>query len=103
LSEVCEIFEQQTSQEAEKGRRKGPDDASQRVQAEVDLIPAIASEVAVVDVGHSMSTGSYVKVHPKGVNVTDIRKLLSGEVGMRPACSGKVEIFSQGVFGKLSF
>jgi hypothetical protein len=57
----------------------------------VNLIPAIPSEV---DAEHNMSTGSYVKVHPKGVNMTDIRNLLSGEDGMLSACSGRVEIVS---------
>jgi hypothetical protein len=59
--------------------------------------------VTVVDVEHNMSTGIYVKLHPKGVNVTDICKLLSGEDDMRSACSGKVEIVSQEVFRKLSY
>jgi predicted amino acid racemase len=103
LSEVYEIFEQSTSQEAEKGRRKSPEDTSRRVQAEVDLIPSISSEVTVVDFENSMSTGSYVKVHPKGVNMTGIRNLLSGEDGMRSACSGKVEIVSQRYLGNSHF
>ena len=57
----------------------------------------------MVDVEHNMSAGSYVKVHPKGVNVTDICNLLSGEDVMRSACSGKDEIVSQEVLQKLSF
>jgi len=56
-----------------------------------------------VDVEHNMSTGSYVKVHPKGVNMTDIRNRKSGEDGMRSACNGNVEIVSQEVLRKLSF
>jgi hypothetical protein len=56
-----------------------------------------------VDGGHNMSTGSYVKVHPKGINMTDIRNLLSGEDGMRSACSSNVEIVSQKVLRKFSF
>jgi len=36
-------------------------------------------------------------------NMTDIRNLLSGEDGIRSACSGKVEIVSQEVLRKLLF
>lgn len=43
--EVCDIFEQVTSQEADNGRRRAPDDTSRRVQAEVDLIPTFASTI----------------------------------------------------------
>lgn len=35
--------------------------------------------------------------------MTDIRNLLSGEDGIRSACSGKVEIVSQEVLRKLLF